>query len=266
MSAVVIGVAGGVGGGKGVGEAVGVNVGLGWGVGRVGVGPDDVGVAVGRGLGCGVAVAVAEAVVFGEGVSGTAVGVGRGPGTQPAITSAAAHAAMLGGNTLRAALWARVTWRSPSSSALIVTPHIIARLTKPRSADLFSIAVRRARPDIGMMLAVAAGVVIAATVLGGVVTYLRSLELVALGSAVDGLGTARKNVQVTHRRTSFTRAAFEERDAKISAARKRFNEILPTVNENSLISNVIRTNRGRHRISPARPSSISMPRLDVSFT
>lgn len=70
-------------------------------------------------------------------------------------------------------------------------------------------------------MAVAAGVIIAATVLGGVATYLRSLELVAVGGTVDGLGAVRKNVQVVHRRIPFTSAAFEERSAKVSAARER---------------------------------------------
>ncbi|MBI2965763.1 MAG: hypothetical protein HYY34_06155, partial [Chloroflexi bacterium] len=94
-------------------------------------------------------------------------------------------------------------------------------MTNPRSSDLISVAARRARSDAGMMLAVAAGVIIAATVLGGVVTYLRSLELVALGNTIDGLGTSRKNFQVVHRRVPFTPAAFDERTAKISAARER---------------------------------------------
>jgi hypothetical protein len=94
-------------------------------------------------------------------------------------------------------------------------------LTKLRTSDLLSIAVRRARSDAGMMLAVAAGVAIAAVALGGVVTYLRSLELVAVNSTVDGLGSVRKNVQVVHRRIPFTAAGFEERDVKIEAAAAR---------------------------------------------
>ncbi|MBI4305846.1 MAG: hypothetical protein HY678_05955, partial [Chloroflexi bacterium] len=71
------------------------------------------------------------------------------------------------------------------------------------------------------MIAVAVGVVIAAFVLGGVGIYLRSLELVALRSTVDGLGEVRKNIQVTHRRVPFTQHAFAQRDLAIEQAAAR---------------------------------------------
>jgi len=72
-----------------------------------------------------------------------------------------------------------------------------------------------------MMVAVAAGVAIAAATLSGVVTYLRSLELVAVNATVSDLGPVRKNVQVVHRRVPFTSQAFKERDVRVEAAAAR---------------------------------------------
>ncbi|MBI4219859.1 MAG: hypothetical protein HY682_06940 [Chloroflexi bacterium] len=90
-----------------------------------------------------------------------------------------------------------------------------------RPANLLRVAARRIRADLGLTIAVAIGVVIAATVLGGVTTYLRSLELVALRSTVDGLGQVRKNIQVTLRRVPFTQQAFAQRDLAIKEATER---------------------------------------------
>lgn len=87
-----------------------------------------------------------------------------------------------------------------------------------RPTNIFTISLRRARSDSLLLIALAIGVLIAATVLGGVVIYLRSLELVSVGSTVDSLGPARKNFQVALRRMPFTESAFTHRQNAIRTA------------------------------------------------
>lgn len=91
-------------------------------------------------------------------------------------------------------------------------------LLPARATNFVTLSLRRARSDSLLLLALALGVIIAATALAGVVIYLRSLELVSVGSTVDSLGAARKNIQITQRRMAFTESAFTDRDAAIRTA------------------------------------------------